>query len=834
MKRSLPGGGYCNSMRDRLGRSPRASKDLASIFVLSLLPVVLLANVLFTDQVLVGDNLARFPPWKAYASGELLDKITNGTLDPLYAYYPQRFIAAEIVRNGDLPLWNPYYPAGAPLLATEPWGGFFYPLNIIYYLVNPLEGFGLSACLHLMLAGTFMYLYLRSVHLDRLSSLFGGVAFQLSGYFVVNLMWLVRVSTAAWLPLLFFSFEKYWRERKWRYAILLAFAVGMSILAGMPPVFIFGMMAFGLYVALRFCLVVKERNLKQSGGALAVTLLAIGLGVLLSAVQLIPTLEATPFFERALLDYDDSLDTGRSSLSLATALVPDIFGNPVDPIWQEWGKRPGDYFGVDVPGNYARPNIYAGVLPLLFAAWALLSKRNRHVAYWAVVATISLAIFLNFPTLIYRLLYTVPLFRVGRPVEAKVMYAFAISVLSAWGFSALVERIKEPAKSRMTKVAAALFASAALLLVAVVMTWYAPPTLATGLREWYVYNTANFVRFALLVLACAGLLLLRLRDKVGVHLYCILAIAIVVVDMFYFGWKFNPPQSRQDLLPETGGITFLRAGQEPFRIIRLGGGRKVLPPNTAAVYLISDTQGYVPLMLDYYADFINLIEPDLAGIRHIQSLKSVESLSSKLLDLLNVKYILANPEVGQELLEYDDAHQDIELVYDDEIKIYENRDVLPRAFVVHDFKVLPDKEDIFTELTSERFDPGAYVILEQEPSRLPMVTDLSATDSSARIVDYTPNKVVIEVDAAADGFLILTDLHYAGWKAFVDSEAQDVYKADYIFRAVELTEGQHTVEFVFDPLSFKLGWIISALTAAMLGLSLICDSFRRRHSREVV
>ncbi len=829
-----------STSRRMLSSIPELHRDLISILILLLLPLIFFANVLFTDQALVGDNLARFPPWKAYANEELLQRPTNRTIDIPWGFYPQAVVATEMVRGGQFPLWNPYSMAGAPFvgsrhIANAPSGGLLYPPNLVYILVGPLRGFDLSAFLHLCLAGIFMYLYLRTIELNRISSLIGAVSFQLSGYFLVNLGWPTRISAAAWAPLLFFSFEKYWRERNWGYAILVAFGVGMCLLAGRPIVFAFIILALGFYSAMTFALGISERGLTTAAKTITVVVAAIGLGVLLAAVQLIPGYEASLTSERAYWSYEDLPDTGRSPLSLATALVPDILCNPVDPIWLRC-TQVIPAWGEDIPANYARPSIYAGILPLLLGVWALVFKRNRYVLFFAGLAALSLSLFLTFPSIIHRVLCFLPIFRAGRPMEVKVLYALALSVLAAWGSHSLTEEVTRKSRSsmrRMSKIVLAI-GVAALAAAIVARSVCAGSDDPSFLREWCLYNSANLACLAALLLASGALLLLRLRRNMEVHLCGFLAILLIAVDLLSFGWKFHPPQRTEDLFFETEATRFLKRDSDVFRIIRMSGGRKPLPPNTAVAYGISDAQEYASLMPDRYREFLNLVEPNLSGERLVRSLGRVESLSSKLLDLLNVKYILANPEVGQELLEYDDAHQDIELVYDDEIKIYENMDVLPRAFVVHDFKVLPDKEDIFTELTSERFDPGAYVILEQEPSRLPMVTDRSATDSSARIVDYTPNKVVIEVDAAADGFLILTDLHYAGWKTFVDSEAQDVYKADYIFRAVELTEGQHTIEFVFDPLSFKLGWTISALTAVMLGLSLVWDSFRRRHSREVI
>ena len=794
-------------MTVRLGSLSERARDSVVIAVLALVSVAFLANVLFTDQVLVGDNLASQYPWRAYASQELLQRPTNGRTDPLYQFYPHRVIAAEVVKAGTLPLWNPYYLSGMPFLATETQAGVFYPPNVIYCLVEPLRGFGLSAALHLFLAGLFMYLYLRSIRLDRASALFGAVSFEVSGYFLINLMWLSRVVTAAWAPLLFFSFEKYWRDRNLGYALLLAFALGMSILAGMPMVAVFVLFALGLYASFRVLVTLREIGLTKALRGAAVVIAGVCLGTALAGVQLLPTYEATPFFERAGWGYEETLDTGRGPLTLVSALVPGVLANP-------W-----------------RPSVYGGVLTLLLALWAVTFRRNRYVIFFAVLALLSLSLFLNIPDVLYRLLYLIPVFRVGRLMEVKIVYAFALSVLAAWGFSSLVGMAIERDRSSMLRVSLLVLVLAGICLAGVLVAESLQPhDVATPpLPAWHLQSLSSPGRAALLVLLGAALLLLRVWGRLRVGWYGSLAILVVVGDMYSFGWTLNPPQRTQDLFFETGSTSFLQADSDLYRIIRGPASDGVLPPNTAAVYGIADAQGYSSLVLNYYGEFMDLIEPGLAKTRRIGALTRVESFTSPLLDLLNVKYILTEPTTNQDLDRFDAAHDDIEMAYGDEIRIYENTNVLPRAFVVHECRILSDKEEVLGELTSEGFDPAAYVVLEEEPSTCGAAPRLSAGNSTARITDYQPNRVRIEVHAASDGFVVLSDLYYKGWKAFVDGGNEEVYKADYIFRAVPVQKGTHLVELIYDPLSFKLGIGVSACALAVLiGSSLWLLSNRAR------
>jgi uncharacterized membrane protein YfhO len=85
-----------------------------------------------------------------------------------------------------------------------------------------------------------------------------------------------------------------------------------------------------------------------------------------------------------------------------------------------------------------------------------------------------------------------------------------------------------------------------------------------------------------------------------------------------------------------------------------------------------------------------------------------------------------------------------------------------------------------------------------------------------KIVEYEANRVVIETATDQAGFLFLSDTDYPGWKAHVDGQEETVYRADYPFRAVLVPPGQHTVEFTFDPVAFKVGLAVALTTAAIL------------------
>jgi hypothetical protein len=146
-------------------------------------------------------------------------------------------------------------------------------------------------------------------------------------------------------------------------------------------------------------------------------------------------------------------------------------------------------------------------------------------------------------------------------------------------------------------------------------------------------------------------------------------------------------------------------------------------------------------------------------------------------------------------------------------RIYENTEVLPRAFVVQQARVVDGEKAALDALADPAFDPRTTVLLEGGEA-----LEGSASVSSATVVARSANSLVVECETAARGYLVVLDAWYAGWKARVDNVERPILRADDLFRAVALEPGRHRVEFVFRPTSFSLGVMLSALGAALVAL----------------
>lgn len=177
------------------------------------------------------------------------------------------------------------------------------------------------------------------------------------------------------------------------------------------------------------------------------------------------------------------------------------------------------------------------------------------------------------------------------------------------------------------------------------------------------------------------------------------------------------------------------------------------------------------------------------------------------------------------------------LVYDEEVRIFENRSRLPRAFVVPAAEWVASPEEararLLAHLLSGSFDPRATVILEGEEGpgeRRPIEFAAGSGPRSnsatlARIAFHGANRVSIEVDPEATGYLVLLDTYFSGWSARVDGAEVPVLPAYGMFRAVPLEIGSRRVEMVYRPPSLRLGLALFVLAA--LGLA-ACNLRRLR------
>lgn len=140
-----------------------------------------------------------------------------------------------------------------------------------------------------------------------------------------------------------------------------------------------------------------------------------------------------------------------------------------------------------------------------------------------------------------------------------------------------------------------------------------------------------------------------------------------------------------------------------------------------------------------------------------------------------------------------------------DVKVYENLDVLPRAFVVHDWVSAENVDAAVPIMSAPDFDPRRTAVVEGD---IPIV-DGTDRDATVTISSYEPERITLQVDNEAAGLLVLSEAFYPAWAATIDGQPVTVQKVNGMFRGVFIAQGQHEVVFEYQPRSLTTGAVIT-------------------------
>jgi hypothetical protein len=135
----------------------------------------------------------------------------------------------------------------------------------------------------------------------------------------------------------------------------------------------------------------------------------------------------------------------------------------------------------------------------------------------------------------------------------------------------------------------------------------------------------------------------------------------------------------------------------------------------------------------------------------------------------------------------------------------------PRAWVVPRAEPMPAGDEL-AALKRCDFAQTVLVMSDATPPR-----PAGAKPGAARIVEYRPNRVVVELDGEG-GWLVLGEVWFPGWTCRVDGAEVPVYRANHAFRAVPVPTGARRAEFTFAPQSYVFGWWVSACALSVVVL----------------
>ncbi len=727
---------------------------------------------------------------------------------PFLQFIPWRILAWEATRTGTLPLWNPLNGMGSPLLANYQLA-FFYPPGWIVYVLAAIGGepglawsHTLLIVFHLIWAGLGMVYLGEKIGLDPFARCISALAFSLSGYLVARVGFFSMIWTVSWLPWIIFAVSSFASPLRgiekpvFRDWLRLVFFIGMQLLAGHAQLSFYTILLVLFWV---FAGAIRARNTKSIFSIFLKLVVAIVAAALVAAVQLLPTAELLQNSQRAIsVDYEAAASYSLWPWRLLGLFSPNLFGNPGN----------GNYWGY---ATFWEDSIYIGLLPILLVFLpgrreSPVNKDRLFLRYflWGLgILSIILALGRNLPVFgfLYRNVPTFAMFQA--PSRFLIWLVFALCLLAGIGSMYWQRPTGKSLYWTRLMTAGAFSISAGALLA---------KFLLPSIEQSFI--TPVMITGALLLF------------------YCILSLS-----------KPDDLQSRKDLIWKSAATIFLicdlviaGAGLNPTLPSKFFSTTR--PTEQIRAFFSTEDENSIKFrkffrfsdyrFLDDYRLMKNMNLPNsnvFTGTHFINNFDPL--LPKRYVDWIEEINHSSGPIQRQYL-----AMSGVDQIFGLDIKSRlgvskESIAVSQRIRWTSCGMKAHTPEEAFELVRKEavnRTSGAVYrVVLEgssQNPSEI-----CSSGVFHATIENETSISVRLATESEFDGWLVFADTWYPGWIAKLDGQKVNIYTADYVFRGVFLPKGFHSVEFIYKPVVFTLGLIITMLSLISLGIFCCYEKF---------
>jgi len=771
-----------------------------------ILPLPVLLAIAFVWIVIAGVIVHRFPSrrmdvWSvsSLTVANLLfffrPLLTSATIPrgggDLASYtFPLHAFAATQLQHGHLALWNPHLFSGMPQLANLQ-AGMLYPPNLIAWLVVSPFRYGAVELLvigHIWLASVGVWVLSRSLGLSHGASVAVGIIFAYSGFLTAHVGHYQIVAVAAWLPFLLVALQRSVMQRSWWWSLAGGGFVFLMVTAGHQPTLLQALTVAGCWWL--FWLTVRERLFtelrvvfEQYGARALVAEVrplvpdflracsALAVGMLLAAPVILPSLELARLSVRSGISYEQATSFSAEPIVFGLFLLPKVFGS-----------NPTDYWG---PFSNGEVWAYVGVVTLVLAGIGLAARRDAVRLFFAALGLISLLYAIGPFAPIHGWAWRfVPLYDLIRaPARAFLFVDMALALLAGFGISELSagrELWPERLAHILQGTIRVLVIGLAALVLFVLPLFYSLILRANDFTNRPVIAINGIVVLTIFLGLAALLIWSVLHGHVAGSLVALATVALIVIDLFSATAAFNP--SSDDV---TAGFRhpviarFLRdewMSSAPFRI---ESASIRWQPNTATIIGVDDIGGtFDPMQLR-----------DYSGVRDA----ATADRALPLYDALNARFLITDVEAenpGPGFVQV--------LGPADDLVVWENREALPRAWLVHSAEAV-DIQTALDQIRRPDFDPRSIVYLSGSSVASSVPDEAGESVGSVVVRRAGTERLEIVVTTEYSAYLVISQADYPGWRATIDGQTVELLTANGVFQAVEVPTGVHEVVLQFKP-----------------------------------
>lgn len=682
-----------------------------------------------------------------------------GSHDMRGLFYPWWEFARNALWQGRLPLWDASRFVGYPFL-SNPQLAFFYPPTWFALLLPLRVGISCYVLFHLWLMGwgtakLVQQLSPSSADLS-LGATAAGLTMMMNGWITARLYagHIGLIAVHAWIPLLLLATHQLIAHRQKSAVSTIAFCFGMAILAGHTTSLIFLALLWGAFSL--WCIF----SARHPRALLPLTAAAF-LGIALSAVQLLPTLQFVRLSARtASADYAFASDYSFPPAHLLTFILPEFFGEPTAM----------GYWSVP---TFEELTVYLGLIPLIVATFALLAP-HRHYLFWLLTIFLGGWLALGKYGHLHQLLFTLlPPFRLARaPARAMFLPIFALAVLMGLFIAYSPQRNKRAWGSW----GAWLLGCWIGLLVTATLFTAQHPSETSG-RLWHQLGGWSK---AMVIVMAFGLWWWRGRDRSWARYSLLLLIS---ADLWLFGGKFLRPQPMHPD-PIWHSAAKLLAPLSPQRI--LPWGIPIFAQNGAGQVGLASVFGYNALEVGYNTQ---LHQPDPRALIY---------------DLFSADYLVANTSQEQfvgDRLQF--------VAQSGDAWLYRRPHALPLVRIVPTIQQVADLSEINQHLAQPDFDPRQTALLWD-------AVPCAGGEGSAELLARADGYWQIRTQTDQNALLVVSETAYDGWQVQIDGKSAEWHTAYGTLRAVCVPPGEHIVTWRFRPTRLIIGGTLSLFALALI------------------
>jgi len=717
---------------------------------------------------------------------------------------PSWQVYADYLKKGILPVWWGSELCGHPVYETLPGEGV-YPFSVLMmFIVSGIKRVGYSFWIHTLLSGFAAYqLCRRQFSLDRQAAATLATFWMLAPSTLSLVMgghigkyWILAI-----LPFMLLGFLRFMDTGKIRWALLISASLGWMLFSTHIQLVYF--ILWGVFLLWLGGLWALRNQRKALVGRLVGFWLAIGLGLGIGSPILLP---AMGYVEKSTTRGDGG---DKTSLEHATSwslhwedvpslVVPEFVG--VEETY--WGENPFK-MNTEAPGAVL---LTLGLAGLFFAR----SIRSRTLL---IIGVLSIIFGLGVHTPLFELFYNViPGVKRFRAPSMILFWLAAASLLSAGALFAALDSLEGKASEKTKKILLRTTMGVGIAAVVFAMIPSLPYGIWTGLfsgplsgRNWAANPAAQEAfRFGMLrtgVVVAGSLWVLRAVLSGDLKREAALAIWLVLglVDVYAVGNRYVKTVSIDQVAPPSQAAEAVAQLPGKFRIMDVPPG--AYQQNFHDFYHLENANGFSDIELRWIAQFRT------GGVFNGLMQGPTGVSGSKLLDIMNVQYLLYKDSLGRE-------------------GVLPNLSVLPRVWIAPGWLFTPESLSLATILDPNFDHRRRVTLLDEDRSKVGFTpsTDTALTALPAEIVEYTPGKVTLKANASAPSILFLSDAWYSAWQATVDGKPAPVLRANLAFRGVPIPAGSHEVVFRYSNPSLVQAWMLGGicllLTVLLGGLAI--------------